>query len=271
MIQTYKNRLVDPTYLRSEQYKTPANLDARIQLHECFSTNSYPWPRWVLDRLQVPPGSQFLEIGCGPGYLWQQNLDRLPPDWKLVLADFSPGMLQQAQDNLRVKDSQCQFALADARWLPWREESFEVVIANHMLYHVPDRPQALAEIYRVLKPGGKFYAATNGSDHLVEIFALMQQIDPEIEARAPIQFGLENGGEQLAAFFPKVSLHHYNNDLRVTEVEPLLAYIFSFQRSSQLEQNVERLVNIVEAQMAAQGAIHITKSTGLFEAEKPSA
>ena len=65
MTQEYKQQFVDPTYLQSEQYKTPANLEARIQLHECFSTNPYPWPRWVLDRLQVPPGSQFLEIGCG--------------------------------------------------------------------------------------------------------------------------------------------------------------------------------------------------------------
>jgi hypothetical protein len=105
---------------------------------------------------------------------------------------------------------------------------------------------------------------------MAEIFALMRQVDPEIEARAPIQFGLENGGEQLAAFFPKVTVHYYDNDLRVTEVEPLLAYIFSIKRSPRIEQSAEVLVRLIEAQFAAQGAIHITRSTGIFEAEKVS-
>jgi ubiquinone/menaquinone biosynthesis C-methylase UbiE len=136
MAQDYKNRLVDRTYLRFEQYKTPSNLNARIQLHERFSANPYPWPVWVLDRLQVPPGGRVLEVGCGPGYLWQQNLNRLPSDWELVLADFSPGMIRQAQANLQVRWPQPQFTLADVCWLPWLEESFEVVVANHMLYHV---------------------------------------------------------------------------------------------------------------------------------------
>src|SRR5690606_3766870 len=80
----------------TEQYKTPRNLNARIQLHKRFSTNPYPWPKWVFDQLRLAPGMQVLEIGGGPGGLWQENRDRLLPRINITFTDQSPGMIAQA-------------------------------------------------------------------------------------------------------------------------------------------------------------------------------
>ncbi len=55
-----------------------------------------------------------------------------------------------------------QFKEIDAQSIPFEDETFDAVIANHMLYHVPDRPKAIAEIKRVLKPGGRLIATTIG-------------------------------------------------------------------------------------------------------------
>jgi ubiquinone/menaquinone biosynthesis C-methylase UbiE len=82
------------------QYKTPDNLDARITLHERFTTNNYPWSRWVFDQFALPPQAAILEVGCGMGKLWAENGDRLPAGWAITLIDQSAGMLQQATANV---------------------------------------------------------------------------------------------------------------------------------------------------------------------------
>ena len=61
----------------------------------------------------------------------------------------------------------------DAQDIPFEDDTFGCVVANHMLYHVPDLDKGLAEIRRVLKPGGKLYAATNGEAHMLELEAFV--------------------------------------------------------------------------------------------------
>ncbi len=69
----------DQDYLLNNQYRDAANLDARVRLHQMYSTNPYNWHRWCFDQLDLPPDARVLELGCGPGYLWRENPDRIPP------------------------------------------------------------------------------------------------------------------------------------------------------------------------------------------------
>ena len=64
----------------------------------------------------------------------------------------------------------------DAQSISYEDEIFDAVIANHMLYHVPDRMKAIAEIKRVLKWGGRFIATTVGSHHLKEMNNWLQRV-----------------------------------------------------------------------------------------------
>lgn len=122
-----------------DQYRTATNLDARVALHERFSTNPYGWHRWVFDHLDLTPGQQILEIGCGLGHLWRNNLERIPRSWQVTLSDLSDGMLIEARRHLE-NATLFHFVNADAQQLQFGTDEFDVVIANHMLYHVPDRP-----------------------------------------------------------------------------------------------------------------------------------
>src|SRR2546425_966981 len=142
----------DPKYLRSEQYRDASNLNARIALHERFSTNPYGWHCWVFEHLRLSPQARVLELGCGPGILWRENLSRIPSGWAVFLSDFSPGMVQEAQTGLPGSGREFSYAVVDAQAIPSREASFDGVIANHMLFHVPDRAKALVESRRVLRP-----------------------------------------------------------------------------------------------------------------------
>lgn len=269
----------DQTYLLNDQYKTASNLNARIQLHARFSQNTYGWPRWVFDHINAAAESHILELGCGPAVLWRSNLDRLPTNWHITLSDFSPGMLQEAQQNLGEHRSSFTFRQIDAQSIPFPDASLDVVIANHMLYHVPDLSRALAEIRRVLKPQGHFYASTNGQNHFHEIDTLLQQIVPTANwwgdksgyNRASRSFSLENGHSVLSHEFAQITLHRYEDVLLVTETEPLIAYILSGPiKSILVDEKLGAFRTLVEREIATHGAIHIAKDFGLFEAQKRS-
>ncbi len=257
------SRIADQEYLLNKQYRNSSNLQARIDLHARFSTNTYGWFRWIFDHLQLPSQAYVLELGCGPGLLWRENLGRIPAGWDITLSDFSPGMLQQARDNLHDAGRPFTFTVVDAQDIPFADDSFDAVIANHMLYHVPDRPRAFAEIRRVLRPNGRLYAATNGEAHLQELEVLLAK-DRFDFSHAP--FDLENGHAQLAPWFPSIALHRYDDALVVPEAEPLIAYLLSMRAASDLD-DAERtsIAKRVERELAAQGVIRITKDSGIFE------
>lgn len=263
---TVTNHWTDQRYLRTDQYRDSGNLRARMGLHERFSTNAYGWFRWVLDRLAPPPGARILELGCGPGRLWAENADRLAADLHLVVTDYSLGMAREARDTL-VPQLAPPVAAAnvDAQALPFADASFDLVVANHMLYHVPDRPRAFAEIVRVLRPGGRFCTATNGIRHLQELNALIDGV-PFAEARpfATLAFTLEDGAAQLAPHFPSVTLIRYDDALVVTEAAPLLAYLRSMTHDRPLDE--PRLAATIADHLARDGAIRVTKETGIFVA-----
>src|SRR5690606_19472395 len=115
---------------------------------------------WQFRQVQAPKTARVLEVGCGSGRLWLVNGARIPPGWDLTISDLSEGMLRETELNLTRAGLRALYRQHSATELPYDDDSFDVMFANHMLYHVPDVPLALREARRVLKPGGRFYAAT---------------------------------------------------------------------------------------------------------------
>jgi len=262
------NLLTDRTYLLTQQYRNASNLNARVQLHARFSTNQYGWMPWLFDQLSLPPGCHVLEVGCGAGNLWLENLPRLPEAWKIVLSDLSAGMVHQAHLNLCHSPHPFEFAVLDAQAIPFPGEGFDAVIANHMLYHVPDRAQALSEIRRVLKPGGRLVASTVGEAHLRGLQALVSRFDPDMvsESSAANPFTLENGGAQLSPWFSGVTIRRYEDALAVTEAAPLVEYVLSESTRMMGDQRIRFAEHVGQEMVSRGGAIHITKDSGIFEA-----
>jgi ubiquinone/menaquinone biosynthesis C-methylase UbiE len=243
-----------------EQYRDDSNLRARIDLHARFSVGPN-WFEWLWEREAPPPGARLLEIGCGPAELWKVVLDRVEPTVSLTLSDFSPGMIDAAR---AVVGDRADYVVADVQELPFADESFDVVIANHMLYHVADRPKALAEIARVLVPGGSFHASTNARGHLDELQALAP--DWEFSGHSEL-FGLETGAEQIAQVFADVRVERCDRRLDVTEVEPILAYIRS--SNTYRGQDLEPARATVEAALERDGVYRIQALPGVVSARKP--
>jgi ubiquinone/menaquinone biosynthesis C-methylase UbiE len=270
----------DPEYV-TRQYRDASNLKARIALHERFSTNPYGLPRWILDHFELPDEATILEVGCGPAVLWSENPDLLPENWAITLTDASPGMVAEAEACLG-SDGPFEFRVADVQELPYEGERFDAVVANHMLYHVPDRERAFSEITRVLKPGGTLYAATNGERTQGEMAWMQRVLDPSrptngYYVRNLLEFSLENGAEQLSPWFSEVTIRRYEDALDVTEVKPLVEYLLSGSAAdrvareldaNELSSRVSDLTERLERELTSRGVIHITKDTGLFIARK---
>jgi ubiquinone/menaquinone biosynthesis C-methylase UbiE len=262
------SHFTDPTYLRTQQYRDATNLNARIALHRRFSTNRHPWPRWVFDQLRLPPRCTLLELGCGPGDLWAENHERIPQGWEITLSDLSPGMVREARARLDALSHPFAFAILDAQSIPIPSQRFDAVLANHMLYHVPDRARTLAEIRRVLKPGGRLFATTVGITHLRELREWTDWFNLEgaRETLDPANFWLETASRQLSPWFAEIRMTRRYDALAVTEIAPIIDYIGS-SASMQLDaEGLASLRSFLEEQLATASTIHITKDTCMFEA-----
>lgn len=157
----------DQEYLRERQYKDPQNLSARMALHTKYPRADVPWYPWLVGRVDWPEGGRVLEVGCGTGALWVSTAALLP-HLRLTLTDLSEGMVAAAAAAVAplAEIELAEARTCDAQALPFDDGAFDVVVANHMLYHVPDPRLAVAAFARVLRPGGVLLAATNGPRHL---------------------------------------------------------------------------------------------------------
>ncbi len=261
----------NPDYLKSEQYRSAANLEARTRLHERFSSNSYPWYQWLFDQIDIPSTSHILELGCGRGDFWFLNRKRIPSGWQVMLTDLSSGMLNATQAHLGEDSKRYSYLEVDAQTIPFEDNMFDAVFANSMLYHVPDRPTALGEISRVLKPGGQLYAATVGEKHMQELHQSIYRFAPEMVIwgqDTDRTFSLENGASQIKPFFAEVTLHRRPDGLIVTEPQPFVDYVLSIGDTSKVlvGKQLDEFIAFVQREIDVSGAIHITKELGLFVA-----
>ncbi|MBU3217681.1 MerR family transcriptional regulator [Clostridium estertheticum] len=258
-----------------EQYENASNLRARMNIHEMYSVNKYGWMRWCFEKLKLPNKCKILELGCGDASLWKKNKDNIPKELDITLSDFSKGMLNDAKINLGKESENFKFQIIDAEDIPCGDCSFDVVIANHMLYHVENIGKALSEIYRVLKPGGYFYSSTVGENHMIEIRDIMVKFKSEtMDIRSSditSRFKLENGVEKLEKLFDNIEMKRYKDNLIVTEATPIIDYIFSMPGNVRQSFNKERLYELtkyLEERIATEGGIYITKDTGFFKSQR---
>jgi SAM-dependent methyltransferase len=183
-------RLDDPSVVRA-QYTNEQNLRARAAL---WGEVSGPDTKQVLWQTiaELAPG-RVLEVGGGEGALSRRIAEELGAE--VVMVDQSERMVDLARAvgvDARV---------ADVQELPFADATFEVVVAAWMLYHVTDLERGLAEIARVLVPGGRLVAVTNSFHHAEELFELIGYPWQEREG----MFSAENGEEALRRHFADVS------------------------------------------------------------------
>lgn len=249
------------------QYLNATNITARIQLHRDFSQNRQGWFPWIYQNCQIKPSMNILELGCGNGALWAENLQKLPSPITITLSDISEGMLRDARRNIGQEDSRFLFQCFDCHQIPFPPQSFDLVIANHLLFYCQNISQVCQEIARVLKPKGRFLCSTYGTKHMKEISNLVQEFDSRIVLAADNlyeHFGLENGKNILEKHFSSVECIQFKDEIFLDQPEPLIQYILSCH-GNQNQILLDRYKDFrIFVEKKTRKRFHITKDAGIF-------
>jgi SAM-dependent methyltransferase len=252
-------------YLRDVQYAAPDNLQARIRLHVKNATSPIKFPEWFFEQIDWSPARDVLDVGCGPGSMWTA----LPKPYEanLTLCDLSAGMITAAVTVASGRAARVGGVVGSVQALPFADESFDLVIANYMLYHATDIDLAISELRRVLTADGLLVAATNGPAHLIELLEIERAVLSRHANRNHREvFGSITGREHLERRFGSVQWRPFIDELHCRDAEDVYAYIRSTPPGdcATPEQQLALRREIDERMRVGNGVLRITKETGIF-------
>ena len=226
--------LDDPATVK-EQYTREDNLRARQRLYE--ETKGPDVHEVLWQTLVEWSPRRVLEVGGGPGELAERMQKELGAEVSFI--DISPRMVELARE--RGVDAR----VGDVQELPFEDGTFDTVVAAWMLYHVPDIDRGLAEIARVLRPGGALIAVTTSVLHLMELRALVAYPAGHYEP-----FNRENGDDYLRRHFAQIERFDVEVEVTVRERQKLVDYQQSMSVPTQPVPEDVELPFIVHARMS---------------------
>ncbi len=211
-----------------EQYADSRKLAARARLHT-YTIAEVGWFPWVARQLPIHAGDRVLDIGCGPGWFWASVADQLPERFALTLADRSAGMVSEAVERCgKLRSWTVEGQEADAAHMPFADGTFDTVVAMHMMYHLADQAAGIAEMYRVLKPGGWLAVTTNGAGNMREMYALTSAFGSAPQDPAGIAFGYDTAERLMRDRFGNVTFAEHPARMKITDPEDVFLALTSY-------------------------------------------
>ena len=246
----------------NQQYATANNLSTRISIHDKYSTNKIGFGNWIVSNYRIDTGARVLELGCGTGDMWKGRETLVNTCSKLILSDFSDGMVATTKEMVGNYDN-IEYRVLDIQEIPYEDESFDIIIANMMLYHVPNIDKGLAEVRRVLKKGGVFYCATYGEHGIIEYLSKILS-EYGVEDNINKNFTLQNGFEILSKTFSNVEKKEYIDSLAVTNVDDMVEYIYSLSSMTSLNSVPKQTIKDILNKNTTDGILNVPKEYGMF-------
>jgi ubiquinone/menaquinone biosynthesis C-methylase UbiE len=259
-----------PHYIREVQYNDDSKLAARQSIYIYQQPRIMLWQR-VLELAELDGDETVIDVGCGNG-LYLGALEQRAHRGLICGLDFSPGMLPAAAD----RAPGAALMVGDAQRLPFHDDIVDVALSMHMLYHVPDRAAAIAELRRVVRADGRVVVVTNSGQHLAELDDLLAAAcgdagrEPfRAMERSMKRFSVESAPAFLQASFRHVEQHDLHSQLVITEVEPVVAYVMSMRTMLEGDDELrDAMVRGVEdrarAAIEADGHLTVRTRVGCF-------
>jgi SAM-dependent methyltransferase len=239
----------DQSFLRNVQYADDSNLSARQSIYS-YQRPSVDISAMVIGSLRLTGRESVADVGCGNG-LYLRELGRRRHGGRVVGIDMSAGMLAAARTMAAALPA-ARLLAGDASELPLRDESVDVALAAHMLYHVPRPAEAIGELRRVIRSGGRLVVVLNGEDHLRELSELMASAAAELGlgmTHAPGELlSIDQGEDLLDGYFGTVTRQDFAGELLLPAPQPAAGYVRSMS-VTQVMAEQERLISAVSDRM----------------------
>jgi SAM-dependent methyltransferase len=263
----------DRKRLVGSAYATPKNFNARRSIYS-YRVPPLDVVSFAEDLVNWRGDERLLDVGCGPGH-YVTGIRAKHPGVRATLADLSPGMVAAAKDATGAPG-----IVSDVTALPFADGMFDVTLAMHMLYHVPDIPAAAGELRRVTSPTGVALVSTNSDQHVRELRALLLEAIASALGK-PVgipwpsadRFSVENGGEILSRAFKDVRRKAAWGMLSIPKTAPIVDYVRSIRTliPNQISDNEElwgKIVSFVERRagevIAERGRFEVSTRGGVF-------
>ncbi|GAA2146170.1 class I SAM-dependent methyltransferase [Glycomyces algeriensis] len=261
-----QRQTTDERFQKVDNYRSEDGLAVRQGLY-AYKTPDYDLPGVVVSRVSGEPG-RVLDVGCGNGR-YTARLREAFPGAEVIGVDLASGILETVPEPTVV---------ADVAELPFADGSADVVLAMHMLYHVPDIAAALDELQRVLAPGGTLFVSTLASDDKLEYEPLWREAAKAVLgtdlrlARSVLvdRFSLEIAQAMVSERFASVVLHDLPGVIELPEPGPLMAAFRSEEdffalSSGEFGRLMEEIERRLEAYFAGGEVLRITSHAGILE------
>jgi SAM-dependent methyltransferase len=257
-------RWTDRQFLQGSQYRDDSNLAARQAIYAYQQPRVNLWS-WALSLAELDGSETVVDVGCGNGRYLRQ-LQGEGHNGLTVGIDLSAGMLA----GVATDDPDQALVQADATRLPFQDGGVDVALAMHMLYHVPNPGLAVAELRRIVRPGGRVLVLVNSADALRELRQLISDVATELDiplgSPTTWRLDVDRGAEMVSTAFDVVERHEVRAELVVPDPEPVVAYVASLageQRDSERrDQFYERIRAGVGAEIEERGAFCTRTAVG---------
>ena len=265
----------DGRFVRA-QYADSRAFRVRVETHRRYGTRTEDtFGEWLLAQVEAGVGDLVADVGCGPG-LYHPALAAAGA--QIAAIDSSPGMVHEALAQAAGSGYAIAGIVASAEGLPLGDGLFDRVMANHMLYHVPDQAAALREMRRIARPGARVVLSTNAADNMQRLHGVhakvARRLGFEPTPLTPLRFSLDDLA-LVRSVFPTAEVRVRENALLFPDADGPTRYYGSYFINSIVgppSDNSHRRLLLdafhaeVEALIAREGTLRVPCDAGCFVA-----
>ena len=230
--------MIDPNHDKKtarQAYMSKEAADIRRHIDQTYGKPVVDFPYWILSKRKFWRGDEvILDINPSDGVYFDLLSSHIP-EGNYFATDVSFSMLEDAQQHEFAPDM--NLSLATPHALPFPDATFDIVIADHILYHLDHLDMLLTELHRVLRDDGVLMASTDSQFTMGEFDTLTRRAltllgrpprsNDIYYGRFVESFALENGAVQLARCFRGVARYELPSTLVFTDTPPVMDFLYS--------------------------------------------
>lgn len=261
--------------------ETISDLATRIEIHSKFGGRDID--QWMLELLALKPGMRILDVGCGSGKQCFSFYDTLQGNADITGGDVNRELLDQALAEKEKRGAGLNFMDLNFNLrFPLDDQQFDLVSCCFAIYYAENVPFTIAEMHRVLKPGGRLFTTGPMPQNKLLFYDIIREATDN-KPIPPMPGSSRYDTEFLSTIrqqFASVDVHIFENPLTFNSADPFMAYTRAslsedrklwssfFQNKEEFEDIMQKIHLVAQQRLARDGKLVMTKVVGGFLATK---